>query len=332
MSRKHHYPIAPAFKRFCALTKASPQRAFRRAGLTADYLDNETHGVDAATYFRIIEAFAAESQDPDFLLKASIASANGPIIPAIYAFACSPTLRAGLTRLALFKPLIGPITLEVTDLEGALRLEFGSADPDAPISPAAAACELAYIVEICRKYSAEPIAPLAATMPELRTGRAAFDTHFGVSSEVCLNTTLTLAAVDADLPLISENAEMWGIFETELKKQLAARQANCAMAERVKAVLLDLLPAGSVSVDDVCERLALSRRTLQRKLNEEGKTFRQLLDSTRSELAMHYLSKGNMSTEEISYLLAFQDPNSFYRAFQSWTGMTPSEARGMRRQ
>ena len=42
---------------------------------------------------------------------------------------------------------------------------------------------------------------------------------------------------------------------------------------------------------------------------------------------MHYLKRADMSVQEISYLLAYRDPNSFYRAFQGWTGMTPGEAR-----
>ncbi len=42
---------------------------------------------------------------------------------------------------------------------------------------------------------------------------------------------------------------------------------------------------------------------------------------------MAYLSNRDLNTEEISFLLAFRDPNSFYRAFQDWTGMTPLQAR-----
>ena len=53
-----------------------------------------------------------------------------------------------------------------------------------------------------------------------------------------------------------------------------------------------------------------------------------MLDTTRADLSMHYLRHGKMSVEEISFLLAYRDPNSFYRAFHGWTGMTPAEARG----
>jgi AraC-like DNA-binding protein len=73
----------------------------------------------------------------------------------------------------------------------------------------------------------------------------------------------------------------------------------------------------------------MSKRSLQRRLKDEGLTFQAILDDTRADLAMTYLRDQNLSAEEISYLLAYRDPNSFYRAFQDWTGMTPAQARGL---
>ena len=122
-------------------------------------------------------------------------------------------------------------------------------------------------------------------------------------------------------------AEFWTWLEVDLTRQLAERDAQAAIADRVRAVLIDLLPAGDASADAVCRQLGLSKRSLQRKLSAEGESFQSVLDATRSMLAMRYLHKGSMSVEEISYLLAYQDPNSFYRAFQGWTGMTPAAAR-----
>ena len=72
-------------------------------------------------------------------------------------------------------------------------------------------------------------------------------------------------------------------------------------------------------------RLGLSSRTLQRHLQKEGTTFQRTLDEVRTELARHYLKQSSMSGAEISFLLGFEDPNSFFRAFQRWTGKTPRE-------
>jgi AraC-like DNA-binding protein len=81
----------------------------------------------------------------------------------------------------------------------------------------------------------------------------------------------------------------------------------------------------------VSSRLAVSTRTLQRRLNAENTSFQLLLNRTREQLARHYLKGSTMSGAEISFLLGFEDPNSFFRAFHSWTGETPEQARTLMR-
>jgi len=53
----------------------------------------------------------------------------------------------------------------------------------------------------------------------------------------------------------------------------------------------------------------------------------QTLDALRNSLAHHYLHNSSLSGTEISFLLGFEDPNSFVRAFQTWTGSTPQAVR-----
>lgn len=99
------------------------------------------------------------------------------------------------------------------------------------------------------------------------------------------------------------------------------------MTERVRSTLLETLPAGEVSMQVISRKLAVSARTLQRRLQDEGTSFQQTLDSLRESLAYHYLRNTTLSSAEISFLLGFDDSNSFARAFQSWTGKTPQRLR-----
>ena len=99
------------------------------------------------------------------------------------------------------------------------------------------------------------------------------------------------------------------------------------MSARVRSVLPEMLPAGEASVQAAASRLRLSIRSLQRALKAEGTRFQDLLDATREDLARRYLSDTDLNVEEISYLLAYRDPNSFYRAFHIWTGQTPMSVR-----
>jgi AraC-like DNA-binding protein len=76
-----------------------------------------------------------------------------------------------------------------------------------------------------------------------------------------------------------------------------------------------------------CHRLAIGARTLRRQLDEQGITFKSLVDQTRAELAPEYLQHSPRSIGEIAYLLGFSEPSAFHRAFKRWTGVSPLQYR-----
>jgi AraC-like DNA-binding protein len=90
-----------------------------------------------------------------------------------------------------------------------------------------------------------------------------------------------------------------------------------------------MLPSGQSSIEDVANRLAMSKRSLQRHLADEAISYQDVLNDTRQELASHYLARSTISPGEISFLIGFQDTNSFLRAFKAWTGVTPGEYRNL---
>ncbi len=82
-----------------------------------------------------------------------------------------------------------------------------------------------------------------------------------------------------------------------------------------------------MTAERIAEQLHLSVRTLRRRLEEEGWSFRGLLSDVRQRLALHYVQDRTLSLTEISYRLGFTQPSSFTRAFRGWTGQSPTEAR-----
>jgi AraC-like DNA-binding protein len=77
----------------------------------------------------------------------------------------------------------------------------------------------------------------------------------------------------------------------------------------------------------VARELGLSDRTLQRRIVDDGTTFRHLLLEARQELAREYLNRPEIDVAEVAYLLGYEDANSFYRAFRTWEGTTPAQLR-----
>ena len=112
-----------------------------------------------------------------------------------------------------------------------------------------------------------------------------------------------------------------------LNQRLSELDATSCMTERVASVLLEMLPSGQSSISEVAAKLALSARTLQRQLQNESTSYKVVLNQTRNQLAQHYLLQTQLPLDEISFLLGFQDGNSFNRAFAVWMGTTPGEYR-----
>lgn len=77
----------------------------------------------------------------------------------------------------------------------------------------------------------------------------------------------------------------------------------------------------------VAHELGLSVRTLQRRIVDEGTTFRGILSEVRKELAREYLSRPGIPLTEVAFLLGFEDTSSFYRAFRAWQKATPERWR-----
>jgi AraC-like DNA-binding protein len=99
------------------------------------------------------------------------------------------------------------------------------------------------------------------------------------------------------------------------------------MAQRVRNVLPGTLRQGEASIKVVAKRLNTSSRTLQRKLQEEGVSYTDMIDQVRQELARRYIHENQMSLGEIAFVLGFSQPSAFYRAFKRWMGLTPTEFR-----
>ena len=325
--QKRRYPIAKQIRLVCGLLGISEQRVLRRVGVSADMLDNEGRGVPARECFELWKAVYAEADRPDLIVYLGKAAAKGPFVPAIFSFACSRDIESGLARLALFKPLIAPVNLDLSRDDDSLSVRFTSSEPDASMPASMSAFEVVYFLECARNFTARDIKPLEVGLPDLSHVTEEMAAYLGAPVVEAPAASLKLRREDTRIPLVSEDTEFRLLVERELLAKLEAGERDGMISERVRAALLELLPAGQASVEAVCDRLMISRRSLQRHLQGEGKSFQTVLEATRAELAMTYLRRGDLSAEEISYLLAYRDPNSFYRAFHGWTGLTPAQAR-----
>lgn len=129
------------------------------------------------------------------------------------------------------------------------------------------------------------------------------------------------------LPRVHGNARLGQL----LAEQAEARRARLGpphdLLERAGQLLLAQLEAGAPSSHALARSLWMSERSLRRRLEEAGKTYRSLLDAVRRDRALALLAQRDLGVAELARRLGFTDPSAFARAFRRWTGSTPSSYR-----
>jgi AraC-like DNA-binding protein len=109
---------------------------------------------------------------------------------------------------------------------------------------------------------------------------------------------------------------------------LAGRKgASSHLRSRVENAISSLLPHGRVLLGDIARSLAMSERTLGRKLADEGLNFTEILQRLRHDLAVRYLDDRKLHVSKIAWLLGFHEVSAFTHACKRWTGKTPREMR-----
>lgn len=321
------FTVAPTWRVVLADLGLVPGDVLRHARLPPDLLERPGAQVTAAEYFRLFDSLGALSGDPAFPLAMGQAISTEAVGPPVLAALCSPTMAVAVERLALYKPLIGPLTLASERRGGGLTVRFGGLPFEAHPPPGVYALELVFLTRLIRMATRCPVVPRAAAIGPGLPERARYEAYLGCRLAPGGAAEITFAAEDAERPFLTENAAVWQAFEPELAARLAALAGAEGIRNRVRAVLMETLPSGQATVTAVAGRLAVSERSLQRRLRAEGTSFQALLNGVRAEMARHYLLNSGYSSAEIAFLLGYADPNSFIRAFGGWTGTSPELAR-----
>lgn len=113
----------------------------------------------------------------------------------------------------------------------------------------------------------------------------------------------------------------------EATVQLGRSYAPLSVIGRLRALLVENLSVGDFSLENLASHLAMSPRTLQRKLAAEGESFTQVLETIRMELADHHLRSTDASIMDIALTLGFSQASAFSHAFRQARGISPADFR-----
>lgn len=297
----------------------------RSSRLPEDLLSRRDIMLTEEEYHTLMQQAGRIAKDGDVI---RIATGDGieAFSPPVFAAYCSCDGCGFLSRLAHYKRLVGPLQFIVSEQVDTLQLEIRPVTDGLTVPVFWAELEMVFVLNLMQKATQADIRPISIVFQHEVSGGALTD-FFGCQPTKGDRNLLTLSKSDALLPFITRNDAMWQYIEPELRRRLSELEIDDSMSARVRSALVELLPAGKTTVNDVAQKLCMSRRTLQRKLTDERTTFQRQLNSSRLLLAQNYLRDNDRTTDDIAFLLGYEDTTSFLRAFAAWTGQTVGEYR-----
>lgn len=286
--------------------------------------------VSTEEYFRLWEAVGVLNPDPaaGVLLVTQLDSSALP--PSSFAAFIARDFRDGLHRLARFKQLCTPERVQVSEDGATCTVTLDWLRSQQPPPRLLIDAAFATFVELGRRGSGVHITARRVELARPLSNSPALAEFFGCAIRFgAARNALVFDTADLKRPFPGHNPELLDLLNPALVAALAEATAPATISHQVKSTLKRLFASGRPEMVDVARELGLSERTLQRRMTEEGTGFRQLLLESRQEVVRHLLAEPSIEIEEIACLLGYEDTNSFYRAFRTWEGTTPTRWRAL---
>ncbi|PKO86048.1 MAG: AraC family transcriptional regulator [Betaproteobacteria bacterium HGW-Betaproteobacteria-12] len=264
-----------------------------------------------------------------------------PMRPGSFEFLCrgclsAPTLAEALQRASRFLHIVLPdLVVSVRRAHGRAELVIAEAhklaeQPDDPGRVFAFEWLLRLLHGLACWLAGRGLALDSVIFPYRRPPHAAdyaliFTEDSRFAPTVPGGTGTLLASFNAnllELPVRRDEAALTAFLEGAPGKLTTLYRRDREMVSRVRDLLRAALPA-TPSLDAIATHLHLSPRTVHRRLEDEGSSFRAIKDALRRDMALARLTKSKDSIAQIAADLGYADPSAFYRAFVDWTGMAP---------
>jgi AraC-like DNA-binding protein len=239
--------------------------------------------------------------------------------------AFSSTLGSALRRLSHSSRIVSDALVVSLETQGEatwLRLDV---QPALRAFRPAVDARLAALLSACREIVGTPIAPLTVQLPYRRPAEVKdYETFFAAPLEFgALATAFLLRNEDLARAVAVADTTLTGYLDGLAEQALAKLGSEQTVRERVRRVLWTELAEAVPSLDGVAKALGASGRTLQRQLRDEQTTFAAVLAELRREMAPSLLRDGRLAVSEVAFLLGYEDPSAFQRAFRRWFGRSP---------
>jgi AraC-like DNA-binding protein len=300
----------------------------RCAGLPIGLFSQDKILLTTEEFFALYRGIAEVSRDPAIGLKLGTEDRMERYDPIAIAAVCIRSFRDAVDRISRYKQLTCPekIALVERGNESAVHFTWLLAHEEEP-ALLVDVC-FAWILSIARRGTDRSIHLKRVEFQRPEANRAIYEKHFQCPIRFrAARNVLVFNKADMDAAFLTYNADLLAAVAPQLEAELKQQLMEKNFREQVKGTLKRQLAGERPAIEHVARELRLSKRTLQRRLTEDGITFQQLMEEARRELARHYLLHSSLDLNETAYLLGYEDANSFFRAFHEWEGTSPGEWR-----
>ena len=298
----------------------------RRAHIADEVFTQPEPAISADSYVKFWSALATATNRPDAArIVGALAGASATNKMHLISYG-SATIKHYLENLVYYGPLIAVPLSKLTYANG--RFEIARMRDDACVAADFhIQVQFVALVESIRFAAGLPVMPKRVMIQATSNAKghavppdslADLAGYFGVPVELGTESFILFDDDVEGLPIRMQSWLLWSSVRDKLDALLWEELQYMPMHKQVERALEALLPSGKSSLDAVALHLAVSQRTLQRRLQDENTNFRMVLLETRRRLAQYYARMGGLKKSEIAQRLGFQDINSYYRVAQHW--------------
>lgn len=302
----------------------SVERLLAGTGLSVEDLRRPGTEVTGAQELSVLRQLQLACPDPALALEAGTRYHLTTYGIWGFALASSPTMRSALDVGARFVDLSFTFcALRVHEGPTDLRIELDDSDVPRDVRPFVVARDLAGLRTIVAELtqSSVPLSALEVRLPAPADAQRWVEVFGRLPTFDAGHNAATLEAAFLDLPLPQADELAAAATEAQCRALLESRRARTGLAGQVRDLLV-AVPAGMPSVDEVAVALHLSTRTLRRRLDGEGTTYRALVEEVREALAEELL-RADLPVEQVARRLGYAETASFTHAFTRWKGRSP---------
>jgi len=305
-----------------------PVAVLRRAGLPATLFRQSRIWLTTAEMSALYTAIRELSARPGIGLQLGSEDRPEYYSPIAIAALYSRTFGEAVTRIARYKRLVSPQEIRISEAGDECAVEFVWLLAEAGEAPLWIDMCFAWTVTIGRRGTGRRVNPLRVELRRPEADRRVYEEYFGCPVRFgARRNRLVFRVKDIRLPFVTHNPELLEMVAPQLESELQQVLAQGELKAQARDVVKKLLAGQKPQLEDVAGELRVSVRTLQRRLREEGTTFHGVVEDARREMARHYLAQSSLELNEAAWLLGYEDPNSFIRAFHRWEGAAPGEWR-----